>query len=55
MAVITGHTGQRRRNGAVSSPITAPTPNIAQITPSSAAEPCRSGATCTGCATSIGP
>ena len=53
--VMVGHTRQRRRNGAVSSPITAPTPNTAQNAPSSAADPCRSVATCTGNATSIGP
>ncbi len=55
MPVMVGHTGQCRRNGAASSPITAPTPNTAQNVPSSAADPCRSVATCTGSATSIGP
>ena len=53
--VMVGHTRQRRRYGAVSSPITAPTPNTAQNVPSRAAEPCRSVATCTGSATSTGP
>jgi hypothetical protein len=37
MAVITGHTGQRRRNGALSSPITAliPSPSAEAAVPGS--------------------